>query len=593
MFWSGAGISGDRPACLPLGDDLTEAIVSATCSRRTWDCIGSIFEQLEMRDDSGRIKVAPRLEAVIEQLDRRAGGRITQALRMLASVEPNDLHAFFAAHIADGGRHVTMNFDERIEACCTRLVTQHRPVALHGRVTASGDGSVRTRTSDLAHGVEPKLREAVVRRLAQGGTLVFVGYSGRDYFDVDPFFRSLVRRQLRLTGLTAIWLSHRRDGEELVEDWESREGLDGKPILECLKTLGAAVIYQRANTRSFLRELSEAWPYGVCDGEELPPCPERSSLLDALASELRTDVQDQLYYTADLCAAMALAPPVLDLEPQIPDAVHALSDAHSRVGNYRRAISYAKAGRDRAQAASQAAALQRLRGAYVRSLLGHLRALRLLYARENDEPPLRGAAQIEYVNWYAGARRTAVGPVVAFTRQLLCSLTPIRLTQRLDPVALFWRLADDTDVLDAHPHSIAQLKDVYEGVPEVAAGGPVPESIALRHREGAGAYVETDSVTGYINATRSELRRALGRGDDVARADLERHLDRCRCVCDRPGEVKAQLLLRRAGYAAEFPAGSLRSVEWTRLSKLLWITRWLAAPVARRLAVGRGIGTAP
>jgi hypothetical protein len=69
----------------------------------------------------------PRLEMVLDTAVGTYGlGLLTDALSDLAAASPNAHHAFFAGHLAAGGRHITANFDTRPVQCCVWCPAQPR-----------------------------------------------------------------------------------------------------------------------------------------------------------------------------------------------------------------------------------------------------------------------------------------------------------------------------------------------------------------------------------------------------------------------------------------------------------------------------------
>ncbi|HKP89785.1 MAG TPA: hypothetical protein VJT75_07380 [Thermoleophilaceae bacterium] len=561
-------------------------------------------------DSSGRVKNAPRLESAVEHLDRELHGRASAALVPLADAVPNDLHEFFAGHVSAGGVHFTLNFDERIEAACQHRGIRARPVALHGRVTRSGDEGVRTRTNLLTGGLTPPHADLVARALVSRAVLVFVGYSGRDYFDVDVFFKELASSGARVEPLRVVWLAHAPGaGAGDAVDWESERVIDGRPILESLARLGATVEYRRADTRHFLRDLARGWGIGL-PGATAPPVAASRDWRAEVGRRASAALDDRIVASATLWAYMNLGPPLLRLDRDLEgrtDAtartlavrtVEARHDGYSRVGRYARAIELARGIGHPGRQATVIGAYERLRGAYVRAWRSHRSAMRYYSLRagrlSHGELLLRGDAWIEYLFWYYGLRRVPGGVLLRLAR---AALTGVRAWPReSDPVTLFWRLVRDSDYIQEHPHSIDQLGRLYHELPEFHRGGELPPQVAIRYDRGTGPYVETDSFIGSINRERDALARRIGGWRRrPGERELRSHLDRARAVEDNPGVVKATILLRRAGFRVAFPRDAWRIMEWTRAVRVRYRLAWLRAVTegaARRVVISLG-GPAP
>lgn len=72
-------------------------------------------------------RISLRLETVLQVVDSVHGAGVLEDLLSDLDGPPNRLHAFFASHLAQGGRHVTMNFDTCIERAAPAGPTSHSP----------------------------------------------------------------------------------------------------------------------------------------------------------------------------------------------------------------------------------------------------------------------------------------------------------------------------------------------------------------------------------------------------------------------------------------------------------------------------------
>lgn len=119
-LWTGAGISADPPADLPLGDTLTREAIRTLCGSHVRDAFEDEFRRAAMEDNSGRRKAMPRLEGVLEHTFRVAGNDALRPLEVLETGSYNDLHLALAEHLARGGAHITVNLDPCIENAARR-----------------------------------------------------------------------------------------------------------------------------------------------------------------------------------------------------------------------------------------------------------------------------------------------------------------------------------------------------------------------------------------------------------------------------------------------------------------------------------------
>jgi hypothetical protein len=149
-------------------------------------------------------------------------------------------------------------------------------------------------------------------------------------------------------------------------------------------------------------------------------------------------------------------------------------------------------------------------------------------------------------------------------------------------VRVFEQFRDCLPYVVAHPHAVEQIGRAWREVPEFRHTGPLPNSILSRQGDGSAVYVETDHFLGYLNSQRGRLAGAIaearrpGGSPPPTLDELERHRRLAERQGDLPGQLKAVLLERFAGYSgAPFPRSALLEVEWTRRSKGLWLLRWV------------------
>lgn len=601
-FWTGAGISADYPAALPLGDDLTRVIVSQVCGTEVWRSVHHDFRAAGMVSASGRPKSAPRLEWVTEHLCRVVGDAALRGFHAFADATPNDLHEFFAAHLSLGGRHITMNFDRCIEDALGDPHIAGGPLHLHGALSPTGLGDLRTRTLELTRGLHPGDAASVIDALENSRLLIFLGYSGRDYFDIDPFFRALARAHPdKLRELEVLWIEHRTDGKALKPiDSRCAPVIDGRSILQALEKLGASVTYVHGPTRGLVAQAASAWEIAA---PTLAPAPgsasARAESLRRAAAAISVSRADSLRSTAVFWFSMGAGRRIVELDKRLASSddrvereVRAgLADVRRAglmsVGYYRQAARLASAVEDPVSRHQGLASAYRLRGSAARALWHLLRALSLCARPTSSDPEFAnhcGDVREGYVAWYRSARTSAAGNVIAVARRCVITLTRffLRRDPWFDPVLVFEQFRDCEPYIVAHPHAIEQVARAWREVPEFRRSGPLPASIISRQAEVGVVFIETDHFLGHLNSERHRLASAVidsrRPGHSSCRptlAELERHRRQATSQVDLPGELKAVLLERSAGYSGRpFPRASLLTVEWNLKVKALWLLSW-------------------
>lgn len=192
----------------------------------------------------------PRLETVLDVVRRVNGlGALVDILSDLRSAPPNDLHRFFAAHNRLDGRHVTANFDTCIEDAGGKDVFH-----FHGSF-ADGADMLGATLSRIQRGFPVDFATLLEDMLTSSAVLVFVGYSGSDAFDVEPFLRVLPARSL--SGRTVLWLRYASTSTIEVR----RQSGDAKVArhLDLIASAGAECAEIVGEPTAVLSALASAW----------------------------------------------------------------------------------------------------------------------------------------------------------------------------------------------------------------------------------------------------------------------------------------------------------------------------------------------
>lgn len=204
LFWTGAGISRPAPACAPAGAAMTEALLERYFEPGTLETIQHYYRVLDVEDlNSGLLRTLPRFETVLQIVaDEYGPEELMTALSPIAAGQPNDNHLLFAAHLEGGGRHITANFDDYIEQAGASP-NAAQLLHFHGVL---GEPRLGATIGNIEQGLLAARAEIITNWLQEAQLLVVCGYSGSDYFDIDPLLASFRPAQLR--GLTIVWVDH-------------------------------------------------------------------------------------------------------------------------------------------------------------------------------------------------------------------------------------------------------------------------------------------------------------------------------------------------------------------------------------------------
>ena len=164
----------------------------------------------------------PRLETLLDVVRRVHGlAALVDVLADLRQPLPNGLHEFFAAHASAGGQHVTANFDPCIEAAGSAAGQQVDVLHFHGSFAEDQSGdSLGATLARIERGFPADIggRLSGLLTASPRQVLVFAGYSGSDFFDVDPFLQQFTGSRT-LAGTVVLWVDH-HDGATTTALWE-------------------------------------------------------------------------------------------------------------------------------------------------------------------------------------------------------------------------------------------------------------------------------------------------------------------------------------------------------------------------------------
>lgn len=486
VFMTGAGISANAPTNGPIGSELTIRALSHAFLSGTLGQVQLGYKALGLGQER-----MPRLEAILEIAARVHGpGILDDLLSDLRTAEPNDLHRFFGSHALTGGMHVTANFDVAIERAAPDSAVLH----FHGSLGAETIGLGAT-LSRIERGFSETMSARLMEVLAgsPGRTLVVAGYSGLDYFDMDPFIDAH-RHDLRAALARVIWIDHRSGASDFVETTAP-----GPPMLTALRNAGVACSLVRADTASVLNVFAMRWGFVGLGPQRRDET--KWTARSPLNTVDRAEATRQLYLHMGMYASHERL-------------VNRVSHLQERVGLGDRAAVAWEQGRYRAArrdwialysgpgVVNQARRLERtaactwVSGAYLRGYATALQAVRA--GRKSDDPEVLALclelqarilvhmARLPDLRWFATVRRRS-----RVAEELHRVIDSNKFGSGLRP-----------RFLDA----IALLRND----PERLRGGPLEASATAPIW--SESYLQYESLSGALNHQRGEMRRAVATG---------------------------------------------------------------------------------
>ena len=575
VFWSGAGISRDAPTVGPLGAELIRRVLAGYFEPGTYEDLQDRYRRLQVVDAQAR----PRLETVLDTAVGTYGlDLLTDALSDLAAASPNAHHVFFAEHLAVGGRHITANFDTCIErdTSSQRLPATAEPVHFHGALdihTSREDlEALGGRMSVIENGLPVAMQDQLDEVLAGEDVqaLVFVGYSGSDFFDAGPY---LLQRGLRhLAGKVVAWLTWApRAGP-------NRSGADSAVgYLPQARAAGAHVIELVGPLDELTRQLSRAWA--------LP-----SGQLDAGAGrrpwqpDIEPTARQLGQATAALYARMGFRQRTVDVlttKNQLTTAEHELlADALWGTGQYRAAGRHWQQARAGDAPDAVARRTERMVGVcWIRGQL--LRAERDGWAAierfVKPDSEVSAVAQLELLETYA-----RVLTHVARLPDVRHRIKPYRKERAAELLTSLAEPVRDQVGIQLRARTESAAKNLRPSV---------------EPREHASPFAESEALHGWLNYTQGRLRDqaedALGRGQRYSvPVDDYLLLRRRFAELGAWGDVPRVALLPGAEQAlTPFDLRhDLRRVDLTRWHRLRlvggFLIRWLRSGHRRRTTAG-------
>ena len=224
----GAGISLDNPTCLPSGKVLTDYYLEISVGKESAKRLRNIWSNINntIRENSQFEFPLMRLEFIIGHINKvdkelRRPPLIT-GINQFAEADFNKNHQSIARIIKGGGTVITPNFDNCIEKAIggsfevndaigfpVMFQNKFQIYYFHG-IAADIEGlkdNLGATIDKIKEGLAKKFEYLLTEWLKNGYTLIMVGYSASDFFDIIPFFESIPNNSF--SG-TAIFFQHDR-----------------------------------------------------------------------------------------------------------------------------------------------------------------------------------------------------------------------------------------------------------------------------------------------------------------------------------------------------------------------------------------------
>lgn len=241
IILAGAGISSAGPANLPLGKELTDFYLQTSIGSKAaeyvlekWDCFSKLIYH-----DTGRNFPNLRLEMIVDNVNKMERRMEIQGMingfNGFTKCPSNYNHRLLYQLAKKGNMILTPNFDTAIENAYGEIRNFNREYELQCPILRNGEGlriyhfhgipnfnsemyysdefALGATIENIKEGVPKGLGNNLIEKIQRGWQIVFLGYSGSDFFDITPFFANLPNIN---TG-TAICFAHRQkpSGEEL------------------------------------------------------------------------------------------------------------------------------------------------------------------------------------------------------------------------------------------------------------------------------------------------------------------------------------------------------------------------------------------
>lgn len=241
LIIAGAGISVDPPSALPKGEELMEYYIDTAIGREYRETLYSKWESISgFAQDTKWCVESIRLEFIISQIDEidreLDKPRLISGFEGFDLVNSNENHKILYRLLDKGYVVLTPNFDSLIEKSSDlnyqdnlcygvhTICTDHGKKVYHYHGVANEYDDMGATLSNIKKGLPKEFKEMIISCFENGYSLLMLGFSCSDFFDITPFFDKLsydMKKQKRKFSGKAIFFDH-----------NSKEEYDCKNILK-------------------------------------------------------------------------------------------------------------------------------------------------------------------------------------------------------------------------------------------------------------------------------------------------------------------------------------------------------------------------
>jgi len=601
LFWTGAGISIDPPSSLPSGYTLTKDIVDSFCTPGTWERILFFLENVKYCSLAEDIMPIPRLESILGNIVSLFGADFLLRFYSLDPT-PNSYHFFFAEHLLRHGKHITLNLDLGIENALRKMHKVNPsvyPLHLHGDFS-QGPLELGLTFENISRGLPKNLSTQATSYIDSSDVLIFAGYSGSDFFDINPFFSSMIGKT-DLSEKIIIWIAYSKEYCFCIDYHLSDHKL---MILDALSKCGAKCFIWKGPPWVFLGDLAKHWAI---------PNPVEGVVASETKEIPRFDKQvfqwQKYLITAKIYISMGLGKEAYDILQQYGHSLRLLykqycvgrrdlneispgmtfdylvNEARRERGMYADAASISKRFEvvtyvDRMLYYERRASDARLIGNWLRARKIYAQAIRF------------GQSRVGLSRRFDSIFLEALRGYMQLCRDICSTRWLASLFAKEDIISLTLMISNDSAlqaIIQKSPYDMSHIARLFTWEKKYLPNeinAVLPNSI-VNETNIIPVFAETDNLLGVINARRSRLRALLSEGLEVSREEILELIALSHIVGDNPGVCKACMLLVSVGAvgpnSVKLFLHALCQTQWLVPIKALMLLRFMSKLILRKL----------
>ena len=412
------------------------------------------------------------------------------------------------------------------------------------------------RLSVIETGLPASIQTELRSIISNSDLLVIVGYSGLDYFDVDPFWHVSSNEGL-LTGKVVLWVEHEQSGWVIGEDPDKPH-----PQLEGFTAGGAEVYVIRAPTAAVLSGLAVNWSLPTLEAP--PPREVRGEIELGLSPRARERATTRLLSVMGLhdSVRQRLAGRSLDREEH-----EWAASAAWTAGRYRESAEHWAEARPDGDA--EDAAVRTERHAAALWLRGELRHSRRELVAGLKRAELYGVSPEERL-----VMAETLGRVLVHMTRLPDTRFLVTSGRRHEALCYLDRAQDGL----SGPLGV-QMTARIDGVRESLTGGAPLRAAEEPVRD----FKQSEALLAMLNYRHAELRKRAIDGEAVDPIEYRRQAADFLCIGDNGDAVRVALL---PGAEPAFSPKSVwqgfRSVDFTWWHRVRLFTAWYGRRTLRR-----------